>query len=200
MIFLQEKVDLAVKEMPLEEKYSAIFDMYILETAASYAFHKEQGTLNKWLDYTVESYRAYMAPMVEMMKTLAPGKPFKQAINQLASMQQTMQPLSEIELSWVSDREAAMRFKNCEILRRSKGLAKKTGLDIDPKFFCKIDWYRHAHPNHPLQKIGMDATCELEENGCKWTFRLLEEKQRKQRIEEAKTMEWLEKGEYKCPM
>ena len=128
---------MAVKEMPLEEKYSAIFDMYILETAASYAFHKEQGTLNKWLDYTVESYRAYMGPMVEMMKTLASGKPFKQAINQLASMQQTMQPLSEIELSWVSDREVAMRFKNCEILRRSKGLAKKLVLILTPNSFAK---------------------------------------------------------------
>ena len=191
---------MTVKEMPLEEKYAAIFDMYILETAASYAFHKEQGTLSKWLDYMVESYRAYMGPMVEMMKTLTPGKPFTQAINQLASMQQTMQPLSEIELSGVSDREAVMRFKNCEILRRSRGLVKKIGLDIDPKFFCRMDWYRHAHPHHPLQEIGMDTTCELEENGCKWTFRLLEEKQRKQRIEEAEVMERLEKGEYKCPM
>jgi hypothetical protein len=43
--------------MSLEEKCAAIFDVYILETATSYAFHKEQGILNKWLDYTVESYR-----------------------------------------------------------------------------------------------------------------------------------------------
>jgi hypothetical protein len=31
-------------------------------------------------------------------------------------------------------------------------------------------------------------------------IKLLEEKQRKRQIEEAKAMEWLEKGEYKCPM
>ena len=31
-------------------------------------------------------------------------------------------------------------------------------------------------------------------------IKLLEEKQRKQQIEEAKAMECLEKGEYKCPM
>jgi hypothetical protein len=31
-------------------------------------------------------------------------------------------------------------------------------------------------------------------------IRLLEEKQRKRQIEEAKAMECLEKGEYKCPM
>ena len=31
-------------------------------------------------------------------------------------------------------------------------------------------------------------------------IRALEEKQRLQRIREAEAMEWLEKGEYKCPM
>lgn len=31
-------------------------------------------------------------------------------------------------------------------------------------------------------------------------IRLLNEKQRAQRIKEAEAMEWLEKGEYKCPM
>jgi hypothetical protein len=31
-------------------------------------------------------------------------------------------------------------------------------------------------------------------------IKLLEEAQRKRQIEEAKAMEWLEKGEYKCPM
>lgn len=189
-----------VKEMPLEERYVALLDSYILEAAASYAFHKEQGTLNKWLDYTVTSFRGHMGPMVEKMKTLTPGEPFKQAINLLTNMQQAMQPLSEIEVSWVSDSEAVMRFKNCEILRRSRELVKKACLNIDPQFFCKMDWYRHSHPNHPLQEIGIDTTCELEENGCKWTFRLLEEKMRKQRIDEAKALEWLEKGEFKCPM
>jgi hypothetical protein len=31
-------------------------------------------------------------------------------------------------------------------------------------------------------------------------IKLLEEKQRRQQIQEAKSLEWLEKGEYKCPM
>jgi hypothetical protein len=189
-----------MKEMSSEERFAALFDRYILEAAANYAFHKEQGTLNKWLDYTVANFSSHMKPMLEGIKALAPGEPFKQAINLLASAQQTMQPLSEIEVSWVSDSEAVMRFKNCEVLKRSRELVKKAGLNVDPQFFCKVEWYRHAHPKHPLQEVGMDPTCELEENGCKWTFRLLEEKQRKQRIDEAKALEWLEKGEYKCPM
>jgi hypothetical protein len=31
-------------------------------------------------------------------------------------------------------------------------------------------------------------------------IKLLEEEQRKRQMDEAKAMEWLEKGEYKCPM
>ena len=83
-----------------------------------------------------------------------------------------MEPLSDIEVSRISDRKAVMRFKNCEILRRSRELVKKAGLNIDPKFFCKIDLYRHASPRHPLKELGIDQTCELEENGCKWIFKL----------------------------
>jgi hypothetical protein len=159
---------LSIKEMPIEEKYNQIFNFYILENATSYAYHKEQGTLNKWLDYTLEVYRGYMIPMFEMMKNLPP----KQVANQMINMQQMMQPLSEIEVSWISDHEAVMRFKNCEILRRSRELVTNAGLDIDPKFFCEVDKYRHAHPRHPIKELGIELACELEENGCKWTFKL----------------------------
>jgi len=155
--------------MPHKEKHNSLFDFYILENAISYAYHKEQGTVDKWLDYTLEGYRGYMGPMFEMMKTVAPGKAFKQVANQMVYMQQMWQPLAEIEVSWVSDREAVMRFKKCEILRRSREIVKKAGLKIDPKFYCKMDLYRHAHPRHPLKEL---MTCELEENGCKWTFKL----------------------------
>ena len=159
---------MSTKEMPIEEKYDQIFNYYILENATSYSYHKEQGTLEKWLDYTLEAYGKLMGPMLEMMKGLPP----KQVASQLIYMQQMMQPLSEIEVDWVSDKEAVMRFKNCEILRRSRELVEKASLNIDPKFFCEIDQYRHAHPLHPAKVFGIELACELEENGCKWTFKL----------------------------
>jgi len=167
---------LAIKEMPLEEKHDKLYDIYLSEMAASYAFHKKQGTVNKWLDSTLEVFSSsmpkFMGPIVKLMRTLAPGRTFKQTANQMVYMQQIMQPSSEIEVSWVSDREAVMRFKNCEILRRSRETVKKAGLKIDPRFYCKIDQYRHTSPLHPMQKFGIDLACELEENGCKWTFKL----------------------------
>ena len=161
--------DLDVKEMPLEQKFNGLFDFYMLDSAINYAYHEEQGTVEQWLDYTLEGYGGYMGPMFEMMKKVTPGKAFKEAANQMVYMQQMWQPLSEIEVSLVSDREAVMRFKNCEMLRRSREIVKKAGLKIDPKFFCKMDLYRHAHPSHPLKEF---MTCELEENGCKWTLKL----------------------------
>jgi len=165
----REVKNLEIKEMPIQEKYGAIYDMWILENATSYAFHKEQGTLNKYQDHQMEAWKGYMGPMFEMLKTIAPGENFKQVFNQMVYMQQMMMPLSEIDASLVSDREAVMRFKTCEMLKRSKEIIKKTGLNIDPKFLCEMCRYRHFHPLHPIKDL---ATLDLEENGCKWTFKL----------------------------
>jgi hypothetical protein len=57
-----------MKEMPIEEKYNQILNFMIFEKAMSYTYHKKQGTLNKWLDYTLVAYRGYMGPMLKMMK------------------------------------------------------------------------------------------------------------------------------------
>ena len=159
---------MSIKEMPIEEKYDQIFNFYILELASSYSYHKGKETVENWLDHRLETYRGLMGPMFEMLKKLPP----KQIASQMIYMQQIMQPLSEIEVDWISDSEAVMRFKNCEILRRSRELVEKAGLDIDPRFHCEIDKYHHTHPRHPIKDVGMELACDLEENGCKWTFKL----------------------------
>lgn len=82
------------------------------------------------------------------------------------------QPLSDIELSWVSDREVVMRVKNCEGLKKAREIVKKAGLDIDPKELCEIEECMHTHPRHISREFGMDLNCELEENGCKWTMKM----------------------------
>ena len=162
--------------MPDKEKHDKFFDTYMSEMAGTYSYHKKKGTVDKWLDSTLKVFSGsmpkFMGPIFKLMKTISPGKSFKQTANQMLYMQQMMQPLSDIEVSWVSDRGITMRLKNCEILKRSKDLVKKVGLNIDPKFYCEIDQYRHNSPLHPMQKFGIDLDCELEENGCKWTFKL----------------------------
>jgi hypothetical protein len=154
--------------MPCEEKHNQILNFYILELASGYSYHKGQGTFEKWLDHRMDTYRGLMNPMFEMMKKLPP----EQIASQMIYMQQIMQPLQEIEIDWIGDSEAVMRYKNCEILRRSRELVEKSGLDINPRFHCEIDQFHHAHPRHPIKDVGMELACELEENGCKWTFKL----------------------------
>jgi hypothetical protein len=56
-----------------------------------------------------------------------------------------------------------MRTKNCPQLLRGRELAKKAGLDIDPKEICRND--SKTMPGM-LEQFGIVATMELEENGC----------------------------------
>ena len=171
-----EERDLAIKEMSLEEKYDKLYDFLALYYAASYAFNKEQGTVDKWPDYLAKvmgkMMPSFMGSVVKLMRTLAPGRTFKQAVNQMMYAFQMEQPLSDLELSWVSDREAVVRYKNCEMLKRLREIVKKAGLNIDPREVCKSEIAMHTSPEHMSKKFGMDLACELEENGCKWTFKL----------------------------
>ena len=167
---------MAIKEMPLEEKYDKLYDFLALYYAANYAFNKEQGTVDKWPDYLAKvmgkMMPSLMGSVVKLMRPLAPGRTFKQAVNQMMYTFQMEQPLSGLELSWVSDREAVVRMKNCEMLRRVREVVKKAGLNIDPREVCKSEIAIHTSTEHITKKFGVDLACELEENGCKWTFKL----------------------------
>ena len=167
---------MAIKEMPLEEKYDKLMDFFALYYVASYAFNKEQGTVDKWPDYLAKvmgkMMPSLMGPMVKVMKVVSPGRTFKQAINQFMYMSQMEQPLSDLELSWVTDREAVVRYKNCDFLRRLREVVKQAGFNIDPREVCRSEIAMHVSPEHPTKKFGIDLACELEENGCKWTMKL----------------------------
>jgi len=164
---------LAIKEMPLEEKHDKLLDQYVLSELMSYALHKELGTMDKRNDMMLKVWKrmlpSYMGIALKVMKTVAPGKTFKKIVDGFVSFSQVMVPLSNIELTWVSDREAVMRTKNCPFLVRGKELAKKAGLDIDPKEICKND--SKVMPRM-FEEWGIDVTMELEENGCRATAKL----------------------------
>jgi len=69
----------------------------------------------------------------------------------------------------VSDSEAVMRVKNCERLRRTRELVKKTGLNVDPRELCEVEC---KNPKGISEDFGIDVTWELEENGCRITGKL----------------------------
>ena len=164
---------MAIKEMPIEEKYDQLLNEYVLDAATHYAIHKELGAVDKFLDLYIKVQKK-MTPSVigialKVLKTITPGKAFKQVTDQFLYWGQTFHPLSTLEETKVSDREAVIRIKNCVLLKRARDLVKKAGLDIDPKFFCEID---AKYLPGVLKEFGVDVTWELEENGCRATAKL----------------------------
>jgi len=158
---------LTFKEMPVEERHDKLLDQYILSELMNYSLHKEMGTMDKRNAMMLKVWKrmlpSVMGVALKVMKTVAPGKTFKKMVDGFVSFSQAMVPLSNIEVTWVSDREAVMRTKNCPQLLRGRELAKKAGLDIDPKEICRND--SKVMPEM-FEQFGMDITMELEENGC----------------------------------
>jgi len=144
-----------------------------LNEAINYALHKELGVLDKYYDLYMKVQKKMLPSLLgiafKVMKAITPGRAFKQAANQFVYTAQTSNPLSNIELTMVSDREAVIRTKNCVLLKKMRDVVKKAGLDIDPKFMCE-----DGSKTVPelLKEFGIDATMELEENGCITTAKL----------------------------
>jgi len=75
---------------------------------------------------------------------------------------------------------------------KSKILIKMNLEETDAEKFEVVKRFMGPIQNTEVIKALISEKCN--------EIRLLEEKQRKQRIDEAKAMEWLEKGEYRCCM
>ena len=160
----KEVRDLEIEGMPLEEKYERLLDEYLLGVATNYALHKELGTVTKWQDFMLK-VRKKMVPSF----LVSPGEAFRQFVNGFIYMSQDTHPLSNIELTWVSYREAILRVKNCVILKRMGDVVKNAGLDLNPRFMCGIDTKILIEV---FKEFGVDLTWKPEENGCVATAKL----------------------------
>ena len=162
-----------IKETSIEEKYNKLMDMFYSNYIIDHALFKELGAedkfLNSYLEFQKKMMPSFLGGVFKVMKTISPGRAFKQATDQFVNMMQIMVPLSNIELTRVSDREATLRVRNCPHLKKMKDVVKKSGLDIDPRFMCEMD----AKTSPELSKeYGIDMTVELEEDGCRFTAKL----------------------------
>ena len=163
-----------IKEMPIDERYDRLLDDYLLDVATDYAVLKELGEVDNQLDMSVKMTRKMLpkvlgSPVFKLLKVLAPGRTFKQLSSTWLYNAQTWHPLSTIEVTNLSDREVAGGINNCVLLKRMRDIVKKTGLEIDPKFICKRD---AKYFPKLFKEFGVDATWELEENGCRCTAKL----------------------------
>jgi hypothetical protein len=162
--------------MSLGEKYERLLDQMQLVWDTSYAWHKEHGTMDEWLDYMAKAQKK-MLPLstglgkafFEFAKKVTPGRTFKQIINESVYDQQKWMPFSSLEASWVSDREAVLRIKNCPMIRKSEELLKKAGLNITAKYICEND---QKLMRKVFEEFGVDLIGNIEENGCQFTAKL----------------------------
>jgi hypothetical protein len=168
--------DLGIKEMPLEEKYERLSNQMIMVWAAVYAWHKKNGTIDEWTDFLAKA-QAKTLPLstglgkafFELAKTVTPGRTFKQVVNEALYDQQKWLPFSSLEVSYISDREAVFKVKNCPLIKAYSELSKKTGLDITPKYICENDL---KFMPKVFKEFGVDLTSKIEENGCQTTIKL----------------------------
>jgi hypothetical protein len=172
-VCLEEVKNLAIKEMPLEEKYEKLLDNYLLIRATLYALHKKGGTVDKYIESLVKTQKnmvsSLQAATYKLLKAVAPGTAFNQLMDQYIYDMQIDMPRSNIEVNRVSDREVAIRIRDCPNLKRKGELIKKAGLDVDPKELCEVE---PKTMRGVAKDFGIDVAWQSEENGCFWAIKL----------------------------
>lgn len=76
-----------------------------------------------------------MGPAFKILKTLSPGRAFTQMVENAIKTWQPYEPVSNIEVVSLSDREALIKLKNSVQLKKTRELIEKSGLEIDVKEF-----------------------------------------------------------------
>ena len=164
---------MVIKEMPLQEKYDRLLQNYLLGGLMDGVLHKELGAVDKYNKLSVEMQKkmapSFLGPTFKLLKTIAPGRSFKQLVEQYVYMMETTIPLSNLDLSWVSDREAVVTVKNCPIRQKMEELVKKTGVKVDAKEFCEMESQLNVDV---VKGFGIGLDWQHTENGCKWTAKI----------------------------
>ena len=153
--------------MSIEERYGILLNETQLIWLTNYAFNKERGTLDEWLDYYIKTQKHVLRKQLfygRILKKLAPGKIFKRITENIVYLLQRYMPSNHIELRWVSDKKAILRIKECPLLKKYKELIEKANLDLDPKFVCDNDL--KIYPKM-AKELGIDLSYEIQENGCR---------------------------------
>jgi len=134
--------DLEIKEMSLEEKYDKLYDQYVMTDVIAWAFVKEMGLTDKYLDYSMKVFKKLMPSIMgyafKFIKTLSPGRAFKMFVDGILKDGQVTEPLSNTELVSLSDREVVIKTKNSVMLKKYRDIIKKTGLKLDLKEYLEL--------------------------------------------------------------
>jgi len=160
--------DLEIKELTLEEKYRRLYDENVMSDVITLGFVKEMGLTDKYMDYSIKASMkmlpAIMGPVFKFLKMLAPGTTFKKTIQYFMEDEQLQEPVSNIEIVSLSDREAVFKVKNSVTFEKYRDTIKRTGVDLDVREIWELNSkaYKEA-----AKDFGVDWTLKIEEDG--WT-------------------------------
>ena len=164
---------MTIKEMPLEEKYEKLLDNYLLIRATLLALHKEQGSVDKYIESLARTQKNMVptlpATAYKLLKPIARGTAFSKFMDKQIYEMQVDMPLSNIEVNRVSDGEFTYRIKDCPHLKRKAELIKKARLNVDAKEMCEIE---PKVMSGMAEDFGIDVAWRPEENGCFWTVKM----------------------------
>ena len=161
------------QDLSIEKRYNELLDQFLLNAAISHALHRELGAVDKydklWVDVQKKMVPSYLGIGLKILKTFSPSRMFRLIVNQVVELLQSYMPLSDIEVSFVSGREAEVIVRNCQKRRRMIELVKKAKLDLNPMSICAMD--ARTLPE-VLKEFGIDAKVRFQKNGCFGTYEL----------------------------
>ena len=161
------------KDLSIENRYNGLLDQFLLNTAINHALQKELGAVDRydelWVDVQKRMLPSYLGIGLKVLKTFSPSRVFKLIVDQVVELLQLFVPLSDVEVSFVSDREAEITVNNCQKRRRTIELVRKAKLDLNPMSVCAVD--ARTLPK-VLEEFGLDVKVRHTRNGCIGTYKL----------------------------
>jgi hypothetical protein len=168
-----EMTKIDFKEMSLQEKYDNLLESFILTMATDYALFEELGEVDKYLDMHMKVRKKMLPNLLgaafKLFKMVSSRRAIEQVIKQYAYSQQMYLPKTNIEISWSSKGEVVGRIRNCPNLSKLRNIVEKAGLEIDPRFHCKIEL---KVLKELAKEFGLDINEEIVENGCHFIGKL----------------------------
>ena len=138
----KEVRDVETKEMPIEEKYDKLYDQYVLTDVIAMAFVKEMGLTDQYIEFSFKVMKKMMPSLMgsafKFMKMLAPGRAFKMFAQGIYQDSQITEPLANVEMTSLSDREAIIKTTKSVMLKKYRDILKKSGLTLDMKEYFEL--------------------------------------------------------------
>ena len=165
-----------IKRMSLEEKYDRCCDFFEMDHMISYYTHKRLGTVQEWVNDTVEAYGhsvpRFLGPVVKTITNLAPNLALKKTFDAVFNLDQQHHDYDEFSYSEPKNGEVIVRWTGCARFKRHKKLIKMLGYDMDDREICEVEKMHLTHPRHPGCQMGFVPTKVVwTEDGCEWFYK-----------------------------